>query len=223
MTRHKSTIMEKSPYERLAPELRNRIYELALRCERPLEISHFPSAHGGYWREMSRQINGLALALTCKRVHEEAAWLFYAINTFFFFHDTTKNGIANLRAFRGVIGTVNSSAMRSVVIDRAISKASPDEPFLQQLCDEAKIHPDCALVLDTAIRYWPTQALLMSLRLKLGFGRSEYLWDAAIEDMKKRSEEAVTSWKRQELEEVHAYLVLARVLLGISAVELKEG
>lgn len=61
--------MDKSILGRLSPELRNRIYELALFEQRPVSVSK------NSWIEP-------ALLRTCKQIREEAELLFYSTNDF---------------------------------------------------------------------------------------------------------------------------------------------
>ncbi|KAF2483330.1 hypothetical protein BDY17DRAFT_310361 [Neohortaea acidophila] len=70
--------MDRSPLGALAPELRNRIYELALYERRPVSISK------NFWAEA-------ALLRTCKQVRQEAELLFYSINDFIFVTDLQEN------------------------------------------------------------------------------------------------------------------------------------
>ncbi|KAK5124133.1 hypothetical protein LTR85_001836 [Meristemomyces frigidus] len=75
--------MENSPFARLAPELRNRIFELALKSDDPIVIfeRYF---YNGTVRLFGAegQSRPTSLFRTCKTIHNEAAQLFYAINTF---------------------------------------------------------------------------------------------------------------------------------------------
>ena len=61
--------MDDSPFGKLPPELRNRIYELVLLPEEGLEL-HLKSGFGCYYIIPS-SYNVAALSMTCKKIHEE--------------------------------------------------------------------------------------------------------------------------------------------------------
>lgn len=131
--------MDASPLNRLAPELRNRIFELALSQQLPIRITNHirDSRKSGLLRfEKSDRYGGkfyksplqpTALTRTCKQLHSETARLFYALNWFIIsageFSPTedpataAKNAVAPLRRFEATIGAKNAGALRDVMLD----------------------------------------------------------------------------------------------------------
>lgn len=79
-----ATTMNNSPFARLAPELRNHIYELALTDDAPVVVKgHIPASAFGppqVWAlTNSRQ---LALTQTCGQIREETVQMFHTSNAF---------------------------------------------------------------------------------------------------------------------------------------------
>ncbi|KAK3708567.1 hypothetical protein LTR37_011462 [Vermiconidia calcicola] len=72
--------MDDSPFGKLAPELRNTIYEMTV--ESPDQISlWFKKSDNKTWR-WSHPVQELALPATCKQIRSESLPLFFSTNTF---------------------------------------------------------------------------------------------------------------------------------------------
>ncbi|KAK4550180.1 hypothetical protein LTR36_003147 [Oleoguttula mirabilis] len=113
--------MENSPLARLPPELRNRIYELALKSDRPFTLVF---KHMLGQEPSAQQRHPTGLARTCKALRKEATQLFYAINAFEIQTDESPDYISttccylvrNVRAFVDMIGASNACALRSITL-----------------------------------------------------------------------------------------------------------
>ena len=105
--------MEASPFVTLAPELRNRIYDLALSEYEAIIIDKDYRKDGIYVvypkQSMSLFLRGLALTYTCKQLREECTRLFYACNKF-----VVDDGLSILDKFVAMIGEQNAKALGSV-------------------------------------------------------------------------------------------------------------
>ena len=107
--------MDSSLFGKLPPELRNRIYTLAMSREKTITFapqSDHPS------RRILRPLlpshrppQGFSLTAACRQMRQECSMLFYACNDFAFVH-----GIGSLKAFTRRIRKHNSRALRSVTI-----------------------------------------------------------------------------------------------------------
>ncbi|KAK5743984.1 hypothetical protein LTR17_002322 [Elasticomyces elasticus] len=127
--------MGKSAFERLPPEIRNHIVELALFQAEPIKIYRRVLRHWHWLRRYgigSSHIGShpTALIMTCRSMREEGqevsvmirlqARIFYAINSFEFPCKTDQlwnNSIQLLHDFVSQIGPRNASALRSIVVD----------------------------------------------------------------------------------------------------------
>ena len=141
--------MENSPLSKLPPELRNRIYELALdfSCNiviRTLQQHSKIEVKGslGYYHP----IPSLGLLTSCKVIDQECGQLFYASNHLVF------AGFDALREFKRCVGTENVAALRSVVIEATLSwipdlaKEKDIDLFFVHIWwtwVEAQAHPAC--------------------------------------------------------------------------------
>lgn len=108
--------MDTSPFAKLAPELRNCIYELVLKSARPFILS------GGAYNTHSRKIDyhdqrhPLSLAFVCRQIYAECVLIFYNINKFVLLGQPTFGSNNLFPVFRGAIGKVNSEALGSVTM-----------------------------------------------------------------------------------------------------------
>ena len=109
--------MKHSPFSKLSPELRNRIYEYALKSDKPFDIT--TTAPCGKPRNKMSYIQGnpLALATTCRVIKNECTQLFYANNTFKVTGDDTDHVFELLDKFCTTIGQANVDALGMIVLD----------------------------------------------------------------------------------------------------------
>ena len=109
--------MDRSPLAKLAPELRNRIYEIVLKSEKPLKISLPVRGHKRSTRNSSRKLPTLlSLVATCREVRDEALQMLYASNEFEIQtdHHAHLHQATTFEKFVEQIGTTNAKALRSV-------------------------------------------------------------------------------------------------------------
>ncbi|KAK0914374.1 hypothetical protein LTR02_001759 [Friedmanniomyces endolithicus] len=110
--------LESSRLGRLPAELRNYVYELALRQPEPIEVRWLHDAEPAE-SLASTSVNGhpAALLSTCKIVRHECSQLLYAINTFVF--NSTEPHLPKSRMageFLHQIGHANKLALRFIAI-----------------------------------------------------------------------------------------------------------
>ena len=121
--------MDGSPFGKLPPELRNRVYELVLANNEVFEIT--TTAFGpDFARPRSTpqyvKMHPVAMTVTCKKMRAECTQLFYSGNTFSFsftadpcYHgpqNHSKRELWIFSRFRKAIGTLNAAALRSIII-----------------------------------------------------------------------------------------------------------
>ena len=158
-----SDSMNASPLTRLPPELRNRIYELALTSEQPLRV--LGSKHAAN-RDLcislhQEQHNVVALMMTCNAIRSESAQLCCALNTF---ELTTSEQTVNLNLhdFAKAIGEANSRALRSLVLNIGESYGRSWNwthkrvlPYLRSMiCREFEDLASCKVVIRRRLLYW---------------------------------------------------------------------
>ncbi|KAK5118253.1 hypothetical protein LTR85_008233 [Meristemomyces frigidus] len=123
--------MDASPLNRLPPELRNQIFELAANHSTPVIVN--PDSSGFHTRLLSSaaadsQIANLApLTLTCRQISPETAGLFLSCNTFAIRSDEKGCNVWDflgpaealnwLERFTTALGQENASALRDVVFE----------------------------------------------------------------------------------------------------------
>ena len=109
--------MENSPLAKLAPELRNRIYEFAVSESEPIHV-HRCDPYLKPWFKVSSPPNGtppqrFAPSAICKQIRAECTQcMFFNNNDFRFWHR-----LSVLDRFLATIGELNSHDIRSVTID----------------------------------------------------------------------------------------------------------
>ncbi|KAK4550143.1 hypothetical protein LTR36_003110 [Oleoguttula mirabilis] len=140
--------MENSTFGKLAPELRNRIYELvlALEDEFVLKVSDIDDCLRRHPKAV--QSAPLALTATCKSVRAEATPLFYATNTFVICARPLQgeDGVALLEEFRQRIGQANAVVLHSVVIDAGkLAKDAPPCRLLSAILANSAENPACTM------------------------------------------------------------------------------
>ncbi|KAK5116336.1 hypothetical protein LTR85_009308 [Meristemomyces frigidus] len=122
--------MDESPLARLPPELRNRIYELALTRELPIDVSvnnnyklpsgpYQASARSGpptLWVKEAVMDGYLGLTKTCRSIRAETLKLFYAMNSFVFEASADHHTLSALDYFRRAIGEQSAAALPLVII-----------------------------------------------------------------------------------------------------------
>ncbi|KAK0282264.1 hypothetical protein LTR35_000671 [Friedmanniomyces endolithicus] len=141
--------MEPSPLVELAPELRNRIYELAF-TNPPIELTWTT-----YYDSVPRPVPhtnrrlGLALTATCKQIKEECGrGMFFANNDFIIFCRPGNSGYSRddtryadvIRSFIATIGFGNALAARTLSLSQARIDTSLFRPAIEQL------HPLCRAI-----------------------------------------------------------------------------
>jgi hypothetical protein len=111
-----------SPLLNLAPELRNRIYELALQNAEPIVIPEWDGRTKAF-QSRGWGCLGLGLTATCKQIRAETLAMFYTINEFQL--EGLLQGFDDFIAFKRAIGPQNTAFLRRVIIagnkGRAIS------------------------------------------------------------------------------------------------------
>ena len=111
--------METSYFSRLAPELRNRIYEYALTRDRAFEITIYSDQEGLTQVKDTSARHPLGLAMTCRAMREECTELFYSLNTFTVKASNPRRLTKIFDNFRAIIGPRNASSILSVVLKPA--------------------------------------------------------------------------------------------------------
>lgn len=105
--------MDHSPLARLPPELRNKIYEIALTQEKP--VARF---HPYISRARDHCTHRLALTRTCKQIHAESSQLFYSCNTFKLIAQSSDGkALTCLDSLVSRLGEANTAAMRRLQIN----------------------------------------------------------------------------------------------------------
>ncbi|KAK0257790.1 hypothetical protein B0A54_10835 [Friedmanniomyces endolithicus] len=134
--------MEPSPSVELAPELRNRIYELAF-TNPPIEltwITDYPSVPRAVPHSNRRL--GLALTATCKQIKDECGrGMFYANNDFVVSYRSGTSGYQEndtryadvIRRFVATIGFDNALAARTLSLKQTRIHNRLFEPAIEQL------------------------------------------------------------------------------------------
>ncbi|KYG42718.1 hypothetical protein M433DRAFT_176516 [Acidomyces richmondensis BFW] len=64
--------MEKSPFAKLSPELRNQIWQLIVSAPEAIPLEYLSC----------KAVNYISIVYTCRRIHQETQLMFYACNTF---------------------------------------------------------------------------------------------------------------------------------------------
>lgn len=159
--------MNTSPFSKLPPELRNRIYELALRHPQPFVIfrRQADSIRGAVGSEDGQgEGKSLSLLSTCKAVNMECAQLFYAVNDFTFMDRGAFGARDVRRRFRRTIGDDNAAALRSVSFDVGTSTTYMyrrgtmllTRESIYDSVAEAEAHPDCTFQRESGHRLLQT-------------------------------------------------------------------
>lgn len=140
--------MENSPCAKLSPELRNNIWELALRADKPIQITgdfHIVAPlvdcklAPNQVQEMAKT---LALTQTCRQIHNECALLFFHVNTFEFDSTCTTFPRSSFPDFRRKIGKASFSAISSVIITTR-TRFSLVSRWSLQFCNKTSQAVDC--------------------------------------------------------------------------------
>ncbi|KAK4629645.1 hypothetical protein CLAFUW4_08310 [Fulvia fulva] len=143
--------MDKSPLGSLAPELRNRIYELVLAQDQPVYIIQTSRAYGKYKQDphRSRRLE-IAITQTCRLLRQESTKMFYGFNLFTFAgpgQTAFGNPLNVALGFLESIGEVNAFAVREIHIEshrRTPVYAGPPHPRSEESAEEAKNQLDIA-------------------------------------------------------------------------------
>lgn len=105
-----SQTMDSSPFVRLPPEMRNRIYELALSHHEPIEV-HAVCPNNRFNRPSVWPITQSrlrALTQTCKAIRAESSKLFFASNDFVLLPDLHSRKYYNYNNTFNAYAAVNS-------------------------------------------------------------------------------------------------------------------
>lgn len=105
--------MEKSPFDRLPRELRDKIYEYAVVHEDGIKIRCDKRKGKRMPRVASPHHATLALAMTCHQMHEETIDLYYEKNSFYF--PPTWQGVELLKTFCKSLKDTHYSKLRHIV------------------------------------------------------------------------------------------------------------
>lgn len=108
--------MESSSFSKLAPELRNRIFEMALSYPDPTSIDESCKRR---CKDALRARNPRALTMTCRKINLDTRSMFFAVNRFSFstpgYHTPSSVSpqlLANLRVWLRLIGPANAELLR---------------------------------------------------------------------------------------------------------------
>lgn len=114
--------MEASPFQKLLPELRNRVYELALVHDRPIQVSPNTTPEGQIKirGKLKDEYHLTTLLQTCKQIRSETTELFYAQNTFNVswpeYPDIPRNELRAFKEFTTQLGDSNSKALSEIKV-----------------------------------------------------------------------------------------------------------
>ncbi|KAK5124197.1 hypothetical protein LTR85_001900 [Meristemomyces frigidus] len=189
--------MENSPFAKLAPELRNRIYELALTLPKRIVIVRRSFSPSTFRQEPANaRYQPLALAMTCRVINEECQQLFYAANAFELRAALHSNGTTTLGGFCETIGGRNSAALRSVTVDaHEVYLVDPShialysgrlETLVYGLLQDVGRHATCEVYLTFMFRsVLARDGTLEEFGVKLDMRSHKQSWDAFLEQMRK--------------------------------------
>ena len=125
--------MDDSPLSRLPRELRDKIYENAVVHEPGIRIKHITRMTGTTAAQVvkrgRKKHTTLALAMTCKQLHEETILLYYGLNTFYFPFDWA--GVELFKIFLRSLRDEHYHSMRHVVF-----RAPSRHLFWNQRCTD---------------------------------------------------------------------------------------
>lgn len=145
-------IMENSPFAKLPAELRNNVWELALRADKPVQITgdfHIvlpPVDCKLAPSQVQEMAKILALTQTCRQIHSECALLFFHFNTFEFDSTCTTFPGSSFPDFRRKIGKASFSAISSANITTRI-RFSHVSKWSFQFCNKTSQAVDCVKAL----------------------------------------------------------------------------
>lgn len=128
--------MDNSPFSKLSAELRNMIYEYALKQERPIIVTAYSTAKHTEHEHHTADRHPLALAQTCQEIRGESLQLFYAVNTFTLSFRLAKSQTQvrrQLERFRSAIGLSNANAIGSMVLKLDAADIGEDDTMVESL------------------------------------------------------------------------------------------
>lgn len=140
--------MDDSPFSKLAPELRNQIYDLALRHDTPIAIRWLRVPDTFRLHEPTdEQRHPLALTATCKQARQETLKLFGAANTFTLLYSGLHAVYGRmLSKFWRTITPGNAKLISSITIDLCHlpthTRYLPLQSAINQLGKWVPKHPD---------------------------------------------------------------------------------
>lgn len=197
------TTMDNSPFARLSPELRNHIYEIALRHDQPLYVP--PSTH--LIRKAEYEVSSLGLLRTCKAVSEESTRLFYNVNTFAFECRGAGQVDKRLKSFADTIGPANTEVIQSIVLDAGTMQMDSFETVYATL-NELNTFLERINILDSGNEWHCTFSAKICLmaqspgrslaifKFDLNFGDVEKSWAANMEELdRKVSQKPAADWR----------------------------
>lgn len=185
--------MDSSPFAKLSPETRNRIYALVFTNEQPFEFFALAD-HSLLKPSVVLSKHSLSLAFTCGTIHHKSTQLFYATNSFIFHGIRTGDALDSLERFSRRIGNTNALALRSVKLDVGswfcqhhynpqIREAMYDlRRLLTYLVKRSYRHPGCEYQAQIAFQF----DYMDSVKLCMSVKDLEDAWGAALEPIKNK-------------------------------------
>ncbi|KAK5741402.1 hypothetical protein LTS12_024601 [Elasticomyces elasticus] len=155
-----TTTMEHSPLGRLSPEIRNRIYELALAHDEPIPIVYTQSTAILRFLQPRNHILPLALTTTCSAIRMECTQLFFNINHFSVkVQPDGTDRVSLIARFLRAIGSTNAKALKQVTVQRKIRTIESRVGGLQECANlyhelkhDAKQYPGCQFLLKMTLK-----------------------------------------------------------------------
>ena len=182
--------MDLSPFSRLPPELRNRIYERAMQHENPLYITIFSNQQGLTQPNWQKVPYPLALASTCNALHKECLQLFYGINVVEIKGYGRHPPYELFNRFSKSIGEQSTEALRSVVLDTGVQYMDSFETVcaaykeLETLLERTAAMTrrfDCSFRVVAELIAYENTRHRADFTMKLAFDNLARSWDANIE------------------------------------------
>jgi len=222
--------MNSSPFARLAPELRNQIYELVLRGDEPFSIVCEAFNEGPRQDRDEQQPVPLALPSTCKQMHEECAQLLYSINTFRLRSTSPYHPTTILHIFQDAIGERNASALRTSILC-GVGHSCISMPLehrdhvvdprlgllLLRISEEVDEQPLCTIKVVCGTEYGRSSGprwVQTIIPLELRFTGSERLWDVTFQYLRDLIRTAETPISGQMRRRIFDLLLGYRHMLG---------
>ncbi|KAK5124200.1 hypothetical protein LTR85_001903 [Meristemomyces frigidus] len=209
-----------SRFGKLAPEIRNRIYELTLARPKPFLIGvnsvQKRLRQGRLKDDIRRDFRGLLLS--CRVISAECAQLFYAANTFVFSGSNHKDSADTLEYFSNKIGQVNMAALRQLALnvdvidtyaygwglDRYGFERTKTAKLVRKVQQQAETHSSCLFTIRAAFVDGGHSPVEVDIGVKGGV----VLWEESLEKTDRFVAAAGRrkDWLRRELSELRSDL-----------------